>query len=175
MLGVRTIGVAVAVPDPHGPCLQRHRAVFGDPQAESIPAHITLLAPVAVSDSDLDLVHKHLRTVAARHPPFSVHLRGTGTFRPVSPVVFVNLVEGISNCERLEADVRSGPLAVDTSFNYHPHVTIAHYLPDEQLDAAFTALADFEARFEVDGFWLYEHGRDGVWRPQRRFCFGSPR
>ena len=27
--------------------------------------------------------------------------------------------------------------------------------------------------FEVWGFSLYEHGRDGVWRPQRDFVFGA--
>jgi hypothetical protein len=42
--------------------------------------------------------------------PFEVHLRGSATFRPVSPVVFVPLVRGISECERVEAQVRSGPL-----------------------------------------------------------------
>lgn len=175
MPGVRTIGVAVAVPEPHSTSLQQHRAAFGDPQAEAIPPHVTLLAPTEVADPDLDLIGKHLRAVASQHSPFFVHLRGTGTFRPVSPVVFVTLVEGISDCEKLEADVRTGPLAVDTSFNYHPHVTVAHHLPDDKLDAAFAALADFEARFEVNGFWLYEHGSDGVWRPQRRFGFGPPR
>ena len=40
---------------------------------------------------------------------FRVHLRGTGTFRPVSPVVFVGVVEGISQCEQLAAGVRQGP------------------------------------------------------------------
>ncbi|WP_341351068.1 hypothetical protein [Nocardioides convexus] len=29
-----------------------------------------------------------------------MHLRGTATFRPVSPVVFVSLAEGISQCEQ---------------------------------------------------------------------------
>ena len=39
-------------------------------------------------------VDEHLAAVAARHAPFVVHLRGTATFRPVSPVVFVQVVEG---------------------------------------------------------------------------------
>jgi hypothetical protein len=29
-------------------------------------------------------------------------------------------------------------------------------------------------RFPVWGFSLYEHGDDGVWRPQRDFIFGLP-
>ncbi len=66
-----------------------------------------------------------------------MHLRGTGTFRPVSPVVFVTVAEGISGCEQLASSVRRGPLAADLQFPYHPHVTVAHHLDDDTLDRAF--------------------------------------
>jgi hypothetical protein len=49
---------------------------------------------------------------------------------------------------------------------------VAHDVAEEALDRAFTELADYEARFPVWGFSLYEHGADGVWRPQRDFPFG---
>ena len=102
-----------------------------------------------------------------------MHLRGSGTFRPVSPVVFVPLAAGISECERLEAAVRSGPLARELRFPYHPHITVAHDLPAEGLDRAYAALAGFEAVFAVPGFSLFEQDRDGQWRPQRDFVFGG--
>jgi hypothetical protein len=35
-------------------------------------------------------------------------------------VVFVSVVDGIGECERMEAKVRSGPLARDLAFPYHP-------------------------------------------------------
>jgi hypothetical protein len=38
-----------------------------------------------------------------------------------------------------------------------------------------TTLADFSATFLVNGFVLYEHGSDSVWRPRRRFRFGTRR
>ena len=81
---------------------------------------------------------------------FRIHLRGTGTFRPVSPVVFVMLAEGIASCEQLAASVRRGPLEVDLAYPYHPHVTVAHHLGDDSLDQAFGDLASFECAFEVD-------------------------
>ena len=40
------------------------------------------------------------------------------------------------------------------------------------LTKAYTDLATYEARFPVWGFSLFEHGADGVWRPQRDFPFG---
>ena len=51
----------------------------------------------------------HLAEVARCHPPFDMHLSGTGTFTPVSDVVFVAVARGIGNCELLANDVRRGP------------------------------------------------------------------
>jgi 2'-5' RNA ligase len=169
-----TIGVAVSIPEPYGSELQAHRESFGDPLAASIPTHITLLPPTPVPADDLDLVEEHLRKVAEGERSFEIHLRGTGTFHPVSPVVFVSVVMGISDCERVEKGVRSGPLGRELLFPYHPHVTIAHDLPTTVLESAFDALASYDVRFPVWGFSLFEHGRDGVWRPQRDFLFGQP-
>jgi 2'-5' RNA ligase len=168
---MRTIGVSIAVPEPHGTLLQRWRAGFGDPLAAAIPTHVTLLPPTAVHDADLPVIEEHLRAVAAGECPFELLLRGTGTFRPVSPVVFVALAKGIADCERLETAVRSGPLARDLSFPYHPHVTVAHHLADDVMDQAFETLAGYEAAFPVSGFSLYVHGDDGVWRPKRHYAF----
>jgi hypothetical protein len=47
-------------------------------------------------------------------------------------------------------------------------VTVAHDVPAEELDRVFVALADFEARFEVAGFSLFEHA-DRRWRGAREF------
>lgn len=167
------IGVAIPVPDPFGPVLQAARARFGDPLAASIPPHITLLGPTVVEPTDLEVVSAHLDRVAAGAAPFTLHLRGTGSFRPVSPVVFVQVAEGIAQCERLERAVRSGPLQQDLRFNYHPHVTVAHEVGDGDLDRAFTELAQYEARFRVVAFHVYEHGDDGVWRPAREHPLGG--
>jgi 2'-5' RNA ligase len=166
--------VAIPIPDPYGPQLQRWRRSFRDPLAESIPTHITLLPPTPVDGAHLDVIAEHLRKVAAAEHPFPIRLRGTATFRPVSPVVFVVLAEGIGDCERLEGKVRSGLLDRELSFPYHPHVTVAHDLGDDVLDRAFKELSGYTAAFSAEGFSLYEHGPDGIWRPQRNFAFASP-
>jgi len=170
----QTVGVAVAVPEPFGSYLRDCRASFGDPEAQRIPPHITLLPPTDVPFSCREAVVDHLASVAKSSHAFTVHLRGTASFRPVSPVVFVQLVAGIAECERLESTVRSGPLARDLAFYYHPHVTVAHHLTDEQLDLAVETLEEFDCVFDVTEFLLYEHGADGVWRPERSFAFGLP-
>jgi 2'-5' RNA ligase len=164
-----TIGVSVAVPEPWGNELQDYRIDVGDEAARHIPTHITLLPPHEVAEHDMDKVVEHLRSVAAGMKQFRVHLRGTGTFRPVSPVVFIGVVEGISQCEQLAADIRQGPLAIEREFPYHPHVTVAHHLADEQLDQAFSDLEDFEAAFGVHELWLYLHDAASGWHPKESF------
>ena len=171
---VRTIGVAVGIPEPWGSQLDGHRAVSGDP-ASVIPAHLTLLGPTEVDAAAhaSAKIEEHLAGVAADHRPFQLHMRGTGTFRPVTDVVFVAVAAGIAACEQLAADITSGPLSRPLKYPYHPHVTVAQDVSESALDAIYHGLTSFEARFPVDSFTLYEHGPDGRWQPHRRFVLSG--
>ncbi|MDQ1697288.1 MAG: hypothetical protein QOJ03_2641 [Frankiaceae bacterium] len=169
----RNIGVAFGIPEPYNRELQGWRDRLGDPNARRIVPHITILPPTEVAPDALPAIEEHLRLVAMQEEQFDVQLRGSATFLPVSPVVFVPLVQGIAGCERVEAQVRLGPLHREIHFPYHPHVTVAHDLPEVDLDRAFTLLGGYEAGFTVRGFTLFEQGADGTWRPQRDFVFGG--
>jgi len=164
-----TIGVAVAVPEPYDEELRHHRASFGDPQAEAIPTHVTLLPPTDFSIDELDDVAQRLSLVAEKNQPFEMRLRGTATFRPVSPVVFVSLAQGISECELLAEAVHGEIARKELRYPYHPHVTVAHDLPDVALDTAFESLAAYEARFSVASFGLYVHDESDGWVRVREF------
>jgi 2'-5' RNA ligase len=167
------IGVAIDVPEPWGSELTRRRAGAGDPQAGYTPAHVTLLGPTEVDTDLLPAVEKHLEAVASGHEPFVIHLRGTGTFRPVTQVVFVTLAQGISECELLAGAIAAAEgVHRDARFPYHPHVTVAQDVPGEALDAVFDDLASFSARFEASSFTLFSHGGEGPWRPRRDFPLG---
>ncbi|GJF29604.1 phosphoesterase [Kitasatospora sp. NE20-6] len=168
-----TIGVSISVPDPYGTEIQDARAAHGDPRARSIPTHVTLLPPTGVPTALLPEIEAHLVEVAAAHRPFPMLLRGSGTFRPVSPVVFVRVEGGAQECRALEAAVRSGPLARELAFPYHPHVTVAHDLAEEVLDEAYEKARGFSAEFTVPGFGLSRFGPDEVWRPWRGYAFGG--
>ena len=167
-----TIGVSIPIPAPHGDYLQRRRADFGDPQAWQIPAHITLLPPTEVDAEAYAAFRSHCAEVAAAHAAFDVVLRGTGTVRPLSDVVFIQVAQGVSNCEALEVSLRSGPVSRALEFYYHPHVTVAHNVPAESLDLAFTDLADYSVPFPVPAYHLYELGDDAVWRPVDEYVLG---
>jgi 2'-5' RNA ligase len=162
----------VGIPEPWGSLLDEYRLASGDPMAPFIPSHLTLLGPVTVDPSpDVSAeIEAHLAAVAAAHPPFRVRLAGTGTFRPVTQVVFVALTDGTAECAGLADSIRSGPLQRPLAYPYHPHVTVAHDVPTQALDEVSAALSGFEAQFGVGDFTLYEHGPDGHWHPQRAFA-----
>jgi len=79
------IGVAIALPSHYAAQVRAVREAAGDPLAEVVPPHITLLPPTAVDVDALDEIMQHLRDVAAGTTPFKVRLDEVGTFRPVSP------------------------------------------------------------------------------------------
>ncbi|WP_235735932.1 2'-5' RNA ligase family protein [Nocardioides alcanivorans] len=166
-----TVGVAIAIPEPWASRLQDYRTSIGDTTAALIPTHVTLVPPTDFPEPGE--LSGHLEAVARVNRPFTLHLRGTGTFRPVSPVVFVGVVEGISACERLAAGVRSGPLSQELAFPYHPHVTVAHHLPDPVLDRAFAELADFDCQFDVEAFHLYVHDEVVGWQVTSSYPLGE--
>jgi 2'-5' RNA ligase len=167
------LGVAVAIPQPHASVLADWRRKIGDPAAELVFPHVTLLPPTPVPAETMSDVEKHLVEVAAAHSPFVMHLSGTGTFRPTSSVVFVQVATGVADCEVLEQEIRSGPLDRDLEFPYHPHVTVAQDVDAAGLDDAYDGLAGFVARFTVERFVLFSRDPDGRWIWRREFPLGS--
>ncbi|HVQ87836.1 MAG TPA: 2'-5' RNA ligase family protein, partial [Actinomycetes bacterium] len=131
---VRTIGVAIPIPEPWGDVLQERRADYGDGQAWTIPTHVTLLPPTQISQARLSAVDDHLRSVSQSETAFEIELGGAQTFRPTTPTVFLSLSTGGDDCSRLETQIRTGPLRRRLLFPYQPHVTLAFDVPDETLD-----------------------------------------
>ena len=121
----------------------------------------------------LDDVEAHLAKAATTVEPFMMHLAGTGTFRPTSPVVFIQVAMGVSQCEVLEESVRSGPLDRPLDFPYHPHVTVAQEIDEARLDEAYEGLSGFVARFPVERFVVFTRGPDGSWAWGREFALGG--
>jgi 2'-5' RNA ligase len=163
------LGVVVSVPEPWAQLLVEWRSKCGDPQASLVPPHVTLLPPTEVPVGDRPAISAHLASVAAAHASFDLHLAGTSTFRPVSEVVYVAVVRGMAECERIASDVRRGPLARSLNFPYHPHVTVAHDVPPDMLDMAATGLAELRAEFRVASFTEFEQLPGGAWAVAREY------
>jgi 2'-5' RNA ligase len=166
-----SVGVILGFPPHIAAELQRWRASFGDPLADTVPAHITLVTTTPTRDWEATL--EHVREVAREQRPFDVTIAGTGTFRPVSPVVFINVEDGFEDCVVLHEKLQKGPLHRELPFAYHPHVTIAHDVAPESLDEAETVLRNYRATFPVVSMGLYEHDADGIWQLREELDFGT--
>ncbi|MBT2565526.1 2'-5' RNA ligase family protein [Arthrobacter sp. ISL-85] len=166
-----SVGVILGFPDEIADELQRWRASFGDPLAGVVPAHITLVTTTPTQD--WEATRRHVREVARCQSPFMVTIAGTGTFRPVSPVVFINVEDGFDHCVDLHRRLQQGPLHRELPFAYHPHVTIAHDVAPESLDEAETVLKNYRATFPVVSMGLYEHDADGIWQLREELDFGT--
>lgn len=165
-----SVGVILGFPPDIADELRRWRASFGDPMAGVIPAHITLVTTTPTKD--WEATRSHVREIARRQEPFTVTIAGTGSFRPVSPVVFLKVEDGFGDCVKLHEQLQTGPLERDLPFAYHPHVTIAHDVAPESLDEAETVLKDYRATFPVVSMGLYEHDINGIWQLREELDFG---
>ncbi|MCD9155289.1 2'-5' RNA ligase family protein [Aeromicrobium duanguangcaii] len=167
-----TVGVSIAIPEPYGQTLRDKRRSYGDVMADRIPSHITLAPPLVVDESGMDDLGEDLRELTEFFRPFTVSLLGTGTFRPISPVVFVAVSQGIAQIETLAEGVRKAIGAPEPEFPFHPHVTVAHHVPDEALDTALEDLVDFRCTFEVEAIHLYVDEPETGWVPTSAFPLG---
>lgn len=168
------IGVLVSIPEPWMTELSELRVQFGDTQGAVTPAHVTILPPTTIKKADRERVRAHLQAVASQQTPFRISLDGTGSFRPVSPVVFLNIDKGFQQLIDLEDEVRSGILDTPRRFPFHPHVTIAQQVDEQRLDESEESCATFQAEWLVKGFRLDHVSSDGSYQSQALFNFNSP-
>lgn len=167
-----TIGIAIAVPEPWATYLQGLRRTYGDPEADRMPTHITILPPNSVQLTDLPRVHDGLLAAARATHPFELTLSGSGTFRPVSEVTYVKVTQGGVECAQLENAVRTHISARPALHPYVPHVTAAMDVHGDALDQAERELAEFHATWVVDEVTLFHRDRSGFWAPDRSFVLG---
>ena len=162
------LGVIARLPEPLGIHVQAWRRALGDPAAERIVPHLTLVPPQTVAERDLDRAADLIERAAAEAVPFLVELDGAATFLPDSPVAYLVVREGGPALAALEAALREPPLDRRTH-PFHPHVTLVQDLPPERIELAARELAGFRAAFPVREIALLREERDErrekVWRP----------
>ena len=124
----RVVGVTVPVPEPWASRVRLVRAEADDPLARSIGPHITILPPTLVEREQLERVDRHLDAIAARTTPFVVELDGVDDFRPVSPVVYLNVARGCEDLDALQRNValvkELGLIGADTDVKKYSDLSI---------------------------------------------------
>lgn len=169
--GVVHAGVVLRLPEPTGRELQNWRASFEDQSADAVAPHITLM--ITELDRPWDELADRVRQALAQQDPFHVEVNGTGTFRPLTPVVYLRIERGREQCTALHAALARHGLVSASPFDYHPHVTLAHGTDDAALDRAQEMLRTYRAGFLVDRVHLYEGDAQGHWHPRQSLALGA--
>lgn len=165
------LGVVIEIPSPLDAPLIDWRRKYGGEQAAAVAPHITL---VSGSTTDWDAAAAHVRHVASSISSFSVQLRGTGTFRPISPVVFLNVTEGAGQCGELHDALVAGPLLHELTYGYHPHLTIAHEAEEAAMDRAQEELRGTSMSFVVEKIGLFGLDSTGAWSRREELGLDGP-
>ncbi|HEY6710276.1 MAG TPA: 2'-5' RNA ligase family protein [Actinomycetota bacterium] len=166
------LGVVARLPEPLGIHVQAWRRALGDPAAERIAPHLTLVPPQTVAERDLDRAVALVERAAEAAVPFLVELAGAATFLPASPVAYLVVREGGPALEALEAALLESPLDRRTH-PFHPHVTVAQDLPPDRIEAAAAELAGFRAAFPVPDLAVLREEPDKAWRPMATVPVGA--
>ena len=166
------LGVVARLPEPLGIHVQAWRQALGDPAAERIAPHLTLVPPQTVAERDLDRAVALVERAAEAAVPFLVELAGAATFLPGSPVAYLVVREGGPALQALEAALLESPLDRRTH-PFHPHVTVAQDLPPDRIEAAAAELARFRAAFPVPDLAVLREEPDKTWRPMATVPVGA--
>ncbi|MEV8143449.1 2'-5' RNA ligase family protein [Specibacter sp. NPDC078709] len=162
--------MVISLPPSLAEVLGEKRAMYAGPGTAVVAPHITLVSGRAWES--WTAAEEHVRKVAAEFVPFKLSLRGTGTFEPVSPVVFLNVDDGAADCAALHAKLLEGPLEHLLEFSFHPHLTIAHALDADTMARAKAEMVDFEAEFEVTSIGLFDY-IEGTWALREELSLGG--
>lgn len=141
------IGLAVPVPDPVADLLPQARP--------GVRPHITLVHTQASpyqlwSVRDAVDGRMHSESLSGLDP-FDVRLSGVGDFRrdaSVMPVVYLQVDDGADRLASLAASL-DAEFGLPRRFPFTPHVTLASWVDDDELDQIADRYRHFEAAFLV--------------------------
>ncbi len=120
------------------------------------PLHITVFM-TELGEDPLRSAREFLRGLGAdRGSPgeATISLSGTGTFRPISDVVFLTISDGDDFLRRFHDRCRAFRDSA-SPFLFHPHMTIAQNEDRRLLEAALYDFRHFHASFTVDRVSAY--------------------
>ena len=94
------LAVVWTVPEPLATRVQQVRVECAEPNAQTIGPHVTVIPPTTVVEEDLPVLQQLLHTVGSATSAVTLHLRGAGTFRPLSALDKVLIVDRLDLARR---------------------------------------------------------------------------
>jgi 2'-5' RNA ligase superfamily len=118
------------VPDPLGSCLDGLTQSL--PGMEFRQAHITILPPRPLR-LPVENASAYTRQILDQFAPFEVEL-GTVRRFPATNVLYLDLTEGHEALHRIHDALNTGELAFEEQFEFHPHLTLAGPIADDNMN-----------------------------------------
>jgi len=138
------------------------------PEQAHLPAHITILPPRPLGGSEshaIALLAELCRDVA----PFDVSFGDVETFVPTTPTVFLRVSHAAYKMRELHDRIDTGILASQEPWPYMPHLTIAKFPSEEQLQAVKGIVTDRWAQYvgprrvRIDELTFVREGENMRW------------
>ncbi len=171
------VGVVLEVPEPYGDDIMQWRIGLGDAYADRMPTHITMLLPPPMTPAEVDRLTTALDLLATQWAAFDVTLGSVGSFRPVSPVVYLKASAEQERLQLLQQELMEAHGPFEPAHPFVPHVTVAMGVGEGLLDAAADAMADYQCQWSATALSLFQRHRDGRWQrlSRHRFAVSPPR
>jgi 2'-5' RNA ligase len=138
------------------------------PELPHLPAHVTLLPPRPLTDSET-AAQVMLEEICSREEPFQITLGEVETFVPATPTVFVRVARGAYKMRELHDKLNAGPLAYKEEFPYMPHLTIVKMTDPAQAEQGYLAARERWEQFKgsrrvaINELTFVREGAQNVW------------
>lgn len=163
------------VPDPLGRFLD-------DLRRELVPhdnprAHVSILPPRPLM-VDWSVASREVRALTDLATPFDIELLEVKVF-PVTDVIYLELGSGASELRSMHHAMCRGALEFREPFSYHPHLTLAQEIANQDVEAArATAVRRWQEyrgprRFRVERVVLVQNTLTGCWIDLAEYALGA--
>lgn len=137
------------------------------PAHAHLPAHITVLPPRPLADSEERAVECLIKRSDGVEP-FEVVLGDVESFIPTTPTVFIRVAHAAYKVRELHDRLNTGPFAFTEGLLFMPHLTIAKLGTIERAKQVYEIARDRWDRYEGSHRARIEHlsfvrGRDAEW------------
>jgi 2'-5' RNA ligase len=130
---LNVFALVIYIPDPLGRYLddlRRELAPDCNPHA-----HVSVLPPRPLA-VEWQAAAGQARALTETWAPFEIELAGLRIF-PVTNVIYLEIGAGAADLRRMHAAMNAGALEFEEPFPYHPHITLAQEIPQQEVAAVY--------------------------------------
>jgi len=106
------------------------------PDLPHLSAHLTILPPRPLHGSESSAL-QILQRICGNEEPFEVTLGDVETFSPVTPTIYIRVMDAAAHMIELHSKLNTETLAFAEEWPYIPHLTIAKMNGHKPAEAAF--------------------------------------